>query len=146
MKQKQTKQAAVKIMLVEFPQRGFHIFVNLKLNGKKCRFLIDTGASKSVVDKKYFETNFGQKSLKTIKQETRGLHGSVPESYYGKVKTIEVGKHILKNYEISAVDLSHVNGAYAQMKKPKIQGILGSELMLKYKMIIDYGNMQVILP
>ncbi|MDB5281031.1 MAG: hypothetical protein JWO06_106, partial [Bacteroidota bacterium] len=90
------KENIVKIILVEFKEGGFHLFLNMKVNGKKCRFLVDTGASKSVIDKSYFEDNFGKKNLQTIRQETSGLHGSVPESYYGKVKEIEVGQHKIK--------------------------------------------------
>ena len=122
------------------------MFLNMKVNGKKCRFLIDTGASKSVIDKKYFEDNVGKRALKTIKQETTGLHSSTPESYFGKIKEIEVGKHVVKGYSIAAVDLWHVNTVYKKMKQPKIQGILGSDLMLKYKMVVDYGNLKIILP
>jgi len=133
-------------MLVEFEAGGFHLFLNLKIDGKKCRFLIDTGASKSVIDKKYFEDNFGKNKLKTIKQETTGLHSSTSESYFGKIKEIEVGKHKVKNYVIAAVDLAHVNSVYSTFKKPRISGILGSDLMLKYKMIVDYGQLKIILP
>jgi hypothetical protein len=35
---------------------------------------------------------------------------------------------------------------YKQAGKPKINGILGSDLMLKYKMIVDYGELKIYLP
>ena len=140
------KEHSVKIILGEFDKGGFHLFLNLKVNGLKCRFLIDTGASKSVLDKKYFEEKIGKKYLKTVKQETTGLHSSVSESHFGKVKTIELGHHVIKNYEIAAIDLSHVNMVYKQAKKPKISGILGSDLRLRYKMIVDYGQLKIYLP
>lgn len=133
-------------MLVRFSEGGFHLFLNLKVDGKKCRFLIDTGASKSVIDKKYFEDNFGGKNLKTIQQETAGLHSSTPQSHFGKLKTLEVGHHKIKNYMIAVVDLGHVNKVYSTLKKPKIQGILGSDLMLEYKMIVNYGELKIALP
>ena len=140
------KEHTVKILLVKFAEGGFHLFLNLKVDGKKCRFLIDTGASKSVIDKKYFEENFGGKNLKTIQQETAGLHSSTPESHFGKITTIELGHHQIKNYVIAAVDLSHVNMVYRKLRKPKIQGILGSDLMLEYKMIVNYGDLKITLP
>ena len=140
------KENSVKIILVEFPEGGCHLFLNLKVNGKKCRFLIDTGASKSVVDKKYFEENFGKKNLQTVKQETSSLHGSVPESHYGSIKELEIGPHKIKNFTIAAIDLSHVNSVYKNLKKPSILGILGSELMIEHKMIVDYGKLKIILP
>lgn len=144
---KQTKPHTIKAALLEFEMGGgYHLFVTVKLNDKRCRFLVDTGASKSVVDKAYFEKNFGAKNLKTIKQQTTGLHSSVPESYTGKVKEFVIGKKTIKNYTIAAVDLSHVNMTYASLKKPKIQGILGSDVMLQCKMVIDYGTMTIAIP
>ncbi len=141
------KGQSLKAMLVEFDMGGgYHLFLNVKLNDKRCRFLVDTGASKSVVDKAYFEKNFGKQSIKTIKQQATGLHSSVPESYTGKVKTFAIGKREVKNYTIAAVDLSHVNMTYAALKKPKIQGILGSDVMLQLKMVIDYGAMTISMP
>lgn len=141
------KPELIKASLLEFDMSGgYHLFLNVKLNGKRCRFLLDTGASKSVVDKAYFEKHFGKQNLKTIKQQTTGLHSSVPESYFGKIKEFGIGKKVIKNYTIAAVDLSHVNMTYAALKKPKIQGILGSDVMLQCKMLIDYGAMTITLP
>lgn len=144
---KQNKPHTIKTALLEFEMSGgYHLFLNVKLNSRRCRFLIDTGASKSVVDKGYFEKHFGKQNLKTIKQQTTGLHSSVPESYFGKIKEFEIGKKVIKNYTIAAVDLSHVNMTYAALKKPKINGILGSDVMLQCKMVIDYGNMTITIP
>ncbi|MES2621622.1 MAG: retropepsin-like aspartic protease [Bacteroidota bacterium] len=143
---KKQKEISVKIILEALDLTGYHLFVNLKINGKKCRFLIDTGASHSVVDKMYFEKYFGKRNLKTVKQATTGLHSSTDESHFGKIKELALGKLVVKNHIAAAVDLSHVNNTYAQIKKPKIQGILGSDILLKYKMIIDYGKVKVIIP
>ena len=99
-----------------------------------------------MVDKNYFEKNFGKKNLKTVKQSTTGLHSSTEESHFGKIKELTLGKLSVKNHLAAAVDLSHVNSTYAQIKKPKIQGILGSDILLRYKMIIDYGKGKIIIP
>lgn len=143
---KKTKQDEVKIILSELDKGGYHLFINVTVNGKKCRFLIDTGASKTVIDKTYFEQKQGKKNLVTVKQETAGLHSSVAESHFGKIKELKVGKHAKKNFKIAAIDLSHVNGAYKKLKMKSIQGILGSDLMLEHKMIVDYGQLKMIMP
>lgn len=145
-KKKTTKQDVVKIILSELDRGGYHIFLPVTVNGKKCRFLIDTGASKTVIDKTYFEQKQGKKNLVTVKQETAGLHSSVAESHFGKIKELQVGKHKKKNFQIAAIDLGHVNGMYKKLKMKPIQGILGSDLMLEHQMIVDYGSMKVILP
>lgn len=135
-----------RILLEALDSTGYHLFINTTVNGKRCRFLIDTGASHSVVDKGFFEKNFGKRNLKTVKQATTGLHSSTSESYFGKIKELKIGPTTEKNYTAAAVDLSHVNHTYKQLKKPAIHGILGSDLMLKHKMIINYGTLKVETP
>jgi hypothetical protein len=99
-----------------------------------------------VVDKGYFEKNFGSKNLKTVKQSTTGLHSSTAESHFGKITELVIGQATVKNFTAAAVDLGHVNNTYKQLKKRAIQGILGSDLMLKYRMIIDYGSLKIEIP
>jgi hypothetical protein len=105
--------------------------------------LIDTGASHSVIDKTYFEKKINDKRLKTVKQATTGLHSSTTESHFGKIKTWGIGSMVIKNYIIAAVDLAHVNRTYKSIGKPKIQGILGSDILFQYKMVIDYGKQEI---
>src|SRR5258708_4743296 len=140
------KGSSVKIILEALDRTGYHLFINVKVNGKKCRFLIDTGASHSVIDKSYFEKNHASKKLKTIKQSTTGLHSSTSESHLGKIKEMAIGPLKVTNYQVAATDLDHVNLTYSTIKKPKIHGILGSDILLKYKMIIDYGTAKLLIP
>lgn len=133
------ERKGVKFVVTEMQGGGFHPFINVTIEGKKCRFLIDTGASKSVVDKHFYETKLNRK-LKVIKQETTGLHSTVMESYTGKLKKLTIGKQVISEYAIAAVDLMHVNTTYKKMKLRKIDGILGSDLLAKYSAVIHYGE------
>jgi predicted aspartyl protease len=143
---KSKKESSVKIILEALDQTGYHLFINVKVNGKKCRFLIDTGASHSVIDKNYFEKKHGSKKLKTVKQSTTGLHSSTSESHFGKIKDIFIGPLKITNYQVAAIDLGHVNLTYSSIKKPRIHGILGSDILLKYRMVIDYGKAKLLIP
>ena len=138
LKKKTQQPVIVSLSIEELAGSGYHVFLNAKVNGKRCRFLLDTGASKTVVDKKWFEKYVGKEKLKTIKQETTGLHSTVMESYFGKIDTLEFGKVTLKKISLAAIDLSHVNATYAKIEKKKIYGILGSDVLLKLGAIIDY--------
>ena len=137
------KETPVKIILEALDASGYHLFINVTVNGKRCRFLIDTGASHSVIDKAYFEKYFDKKSLKTVKQATTGLHSSTTESHFGKIKEMKIGSLLVKNFTAAAIDLAHVNRTYKTLKKPAIHGILGSDLMLKYKMKINYEMLRI---
>ncbi len=143
---KNKKPIAVNIILEQLDREGYHLFLNVKLNGKKCRFLIDTGASHTVVDKGFFEKNFKKENLKTVKQSTASLHGSTEESHFGKIKELALGRLLIKNRVAAAIDLNHVNQTYRTIKKPKIHGIIGSDILVKYKMIIDYGQKKLCIP
>jgi predicted aspartyl protease len=143
---KQTLPVTIKIILTKLEPDGYHIFVYLKVNGKRCRFLIDTGASRSVIDKGYYDKHLSRKKLKKTQQETTGLHSSVSETHIGVIKELDLGKKKVKNFTVAAIDLSHVNKTYKMIKQPKIQGILGSDLMHCYKMVIDYGKEIIFIP
>ena len=134
-----SKPNAVKFVITEMLGGGFHPFVNVTIEGKKCRFLIDTGASKSVIDKHFYEAKLGRK-MKVLKQETTGLHSTVMESYVGTLKKLAIGKLVIPAYTVAGVDLMHVNTTYQKMKLKKIQGILGSDLLKKHNMVIYYGQ------
>lgn len=140
------KPQTIKIILTELDPGGYHLFVNLKVNGKRCRFLIDTGASRTVIDKGYYDKHLSRKKLKTIMQETTSLHASTSQTHIGTVREIDLGGRKIKNHTLAAIDLSHVNATYKQLKTPKIQGILGSDLMHQHKMIIDYGTNKLLIP
>ena len=141
---KNTSPSGVKFIATELQGGGIHPFITVTIEGQKCRFLIDTGASKSVIDKAFYETKLLRK-LKVIKQETTGLHSTVMESYTGKLKKLSIGKRDILNYPIAAVDLMHVNMTYKKMKVKKIDGILGSDLLQKHGAIIDYAQSKLFI-
>ncbi len=144
-KEKIQSPVSVKLSIEELDKSGYHVFLNAKVNGKKCRFLLDTGASKTVIDKSWFEKHIGKDKLKTVKQETSGLHSVVHESYFGKIDELAFGKTSVKKFTCAAIDLDHVNGTYKKVNKQKIHGILGSELLLQLGAVIDYKTSVMIL-
>ncbi len=119
---------------------GFHLLINIRVNGKSARMLIDTGASKSVFDKerirKYVSTDIFEQHDKL----STGLGTSTMKSHLAVVDKISLGKIEIKNYKTVVIDLSHVNVAYAQLKQKPIDGVLGSDILKKHKAVIDYGK------
>jgi len=53
---------------------------------------------------------------------------------------LQLGRWKIFNSEIILLDLSHVNEALAQHKSKKVHGIIGADVLLKGKAIIDYYN------
>lgn len=121
-------------------QGGIHVFLPVLLNGKRCRFLLDTGASRTVVDYHYFLKHFGKRGLKELEQATTGLHSTQNKTVMAKVKEMQLGGLLVKGYTAAAVDLGHVNATYRYLKIKPIHGILGSDLMADFGALISYPD------
>ncbi|MDB5141825.1 MAG: clan aspartic protease, partial [Mucilaginibacter sp.] len=42
--------------------------------------------------------------------------------------------------EVAVLDLSSINIAYRQLNHPEVLGVLGGDILMKYKAVIDYGK------
>jgi hypothetical protein len=133
----------LKLSIIDLDENSHHVFLTLFVDNIKCRFLLDTGASKTVIDKSFVEKLPGSKKMKTLKKETRGLNSIQIETTVLKIKSLKLSDVEIKNHLFAAIDLSHVNHTYKSLKKPKIHGILGSDILLEIKAVIDYGKKQL---
>jgi predicted aspartyl protease len=49
----------LKLIPVALDEKSYHVFLTFYVDGVKCRFLLDTGASKTVIDKAFAEKTDG---------------------------------------------------------------------------------------
>jgi hypothetical protein len=54
------------------------------------------------------------------------------------LKKLKIGDIVIPDYKTFILDLSHVNNSYAQIGIKHIDGVIGSDLLVEYKAIIDY--------
>jgi hypothetical protein len=133
-----TKVAAIQVKPLS--EGSFHVFLKVKLNGKSALFILDTGASGSVIDLNFYTQKLLLKP-KSIKQEVHGLNSIQYEMKFGAVKETQIGKLNVKNAKFSCLDLNHINNAYSSKGlKIKIHGILGSDILNKHQLLIDYKH------
>jgi predicted aspartyl protease len=128
----------IKIDLQSLGDDGYHIFCNVKVNSKKYRALIDTGASKTVI---------GQKLIQKLKLETfkpdgdnqmTGIHPGAMEVAFAKIENISFGNLKFKNTIAGLIDLEHVNLQYKTLNIKPFDLIIGGDILTKGKAIIDY--------
>jgi len=132
--------ARVPIKVKKIPPHGSHLFVGGKILGVPMMFLIDTGASQSVVDKQFAVDHFGEIHIKTSDHHTTGLSSSIPNSEFSRLRRIHIGSYQIKPAEFALIDLSHVNAAYQMAGFSAVQGIIGGDILKKYDCVIDYRN------
>ncbi|MBI4929226.1 MAG: clan AA aspartic protease [Bacteroidetes bacterium] len=124
---------------------GFHLLISIRVNGKAARALIDTGASQTVFDNTRIKHFLKSEKLEKHDKLSTGLGTNDMKSHLVVMEKISLGKIEIKNYKTVVIDLSHVNAAYKQMKQKPIDGVLGSDLLKKYKAVIDYGKKKLVI-
>ncbi|MBC8172303.1 MAG: retropepsin-like domain-containing protein [Chitinophagales bacterium] len=128
----------MKLKIQRIPPNGSHIFVAGKIGTKKVLCLIDTGASKSVVDKKFISENFSNYKVIQTEHSTTGLGANYTNSEFVVIPEWIIGDFTLRNHKTGLLDLSVVNTAYTMAGLKPITIIIGGDILLKYQSVIDY--------
>jgi len=124
--------------VLDISGEGFHLLIKILINKKVAKVIIDTGASKTVFDKKRIKKYVGKKTFEKHDSLSTGLGTNTMTSELVSVKKIKIGELEIVNYKTILLDLSHVNHSYEQIKLKPVDGVLGSDLLLKYSAVIDY--------
>lgn len=105
--------------------------------------LVDTGASKTVFDKKRVLHFIDEKDFLPMDKLSTGLGTSSMKTHSTLLKKLQVGEIVMKNFEAIVLDLSHVNISYSKLDLPAIDGVLGSDVLVKYNAVIDYRKKEL---
>ncbi len=120
-----------------------HFEIKAKINGKKGRFILDTGASNSCVGFDEIETF----NLKTEDSEHKAA-GAGPEeidTQISKKNKIEIGDFKIKKIPLVLIDLSHINNALIKQEAKPVNGIIGADVLEEGNAIIDYKKRKLYL-
>lgn len=115
-----------------------HLLIKAKINGIEGTFILDTGASNSCVD---FE-GIAHFALSASDSDTKaagaGATGMLTQT---SVKnTLKMGRWSTNDFGLVIFDMSHVNEALRQYKAKPVHGIIGADILMKGKAVIDYYN------
>lgn len=115
-----------------------HLEVLAVLNGVKGRFILDTGASNTCVG--LDKTDFFQliSSDSEIKAAGAGAENMVTKVSYRNL--LKLGGWKNKKQEVVLFDLSHVNNALVAHNAQAVDGIIGADILITSKAIIDYSK------
>ena len=117
---------------------GFHLIAEGCINGKTARFVIDTGASRTVFDKDKILNYISNPEFSEKEGISAGIGGTDISSFIFNIEELSFGELKINDYQAVAMDLSNVNDSYAMIKLPPIDGVLGGDLLVKYKAVISY--------
>ncbi|WP_374551695.1 retropepsin-like aspartic protease [Flavobacterium sp.] len=115
-----------------------HLYIKAKINGVSGNFILDTGASNSCMGFENVDTF--NLSLSKSKTKAAGAGATGMFTQLAKNNQLKIGRWQSKNFDLIVFDMSHVNEALAQYKSKPVHGIIGADVLLIGKAIIDYYN------
>jgi hypothetical protein len=130
----------VPLQLLDIEGEGFHIMVKGLIHGKEANFLIDTGASRSVFDPKRMEDFIENLCFEPKEGMSAGVGSSDLETLVFVISSLFVGDLEIHDYQTVALDLSNIHEMYANLGLPRIDGILGGDLLKRYKAVINFRS------
>jgi hypothetical protein len=130
----------VPLEIIDLHDDGFHPLVNIRVFGKRFKVVLDTGASKTAFDKDMLLQAFAKAVLNISDRLSTGLGTSSMESSTALISDLHIGRLLIDEFEVAVLDLSTINIAYRQLGYPEVLGVLGGDILMKYKVVIDYGT------
>jgi predicted aspartyl protease len=115
-----------------------HLLIKAKINGITGNFILDTGASNSCVGFESIEL-FNLKAGKS-KTKASGAGATGMFTQLAKNNSLKIGRWKTAEFHLVIFDMTHVNQALQQHKAKPVHGIIGADILLEGKAIIDYYN------
>jgi len=134
------KKYIIKLRVINIDKHGCQLTVPGKINGKKAHLIVDSGASLTVFDKNRIEKFLGHKKFEKAEGFSTGLGTNSMESHLVIVPGLSIGDFEIKDEKMVLLDLSHVNESYQVMKLKPVDGVIGGDILKRYKAVIDYGK------
>ncbi|MBK5284059.1 MAG: retropepsin-like domain-containing protein, partial [Bacteroidia bacterium] len=138
-----TRKTIIPFHLVPLDDDGAHLVVDASINDIKIKLLIDTGASKTVFDRKRMRALMSGKRFKKNHALSVGLGTNKMKSHYAMLEKFSIGELELKNFQTVLLDLSIVNKSYTALGLSPIDGVLGGDILNQYGAEINYRKKQL---
>jgi len=140
---KKKNKTTIPLQIIDMQEEGYHPLVNVTVFGKPFILVLDTGASKTAFDQTTVEGE-GREFILSDRLST-GLGTNNMTSSTAIIHDLHIGSLLVEEFEVAVLDLSAINIAYAQLGYPEVLGVLGGDLLMKYKAVINYGRKRLVL-
>ena len=133
----------IPIRILDIEGDGFHIMIQGRINGKEANFLVDTGASRSVFDPTNIANFIDNPQFEKKEGITAGVGGNDLESATFDIETLSLGDLEIQHYNAVALDLENIHESYEKVHLPIINGIIGGDLLVRHKAVINYKQKKI---
>lgn len=131
----------IPLEILNLHEDGFHLLVEVVVYGRPFKAVLDTGASKTVFDKTILLELIREEDLLSSDKLSTGLGTNSMESFTVNIPGLLIGRLQISELEATVLDLSSINHAYETMELQRVIGVIGGDILMKYKAIIDYEKL-----
>lgn len=112
--------------------------VSLDVEGKELNFIIDTGSAMSIIDKKVLASSMFSQKIEKTDISLGGIDNN--RNIQEKIKLSFAADDM--NFETTFLvhDCSSIFGIFLNSCNTEIAGLLGSEFLAKYQIVIDFSK------
>jgi predicted aspartyl protease len=134
-------QGYVKVPMARLPTG--HFSVAGRAGEVPLDLIVDTGASHTVID----IARAARFELETRHQGSRatGIGVTAQRVESGHLADVAIGSVQLDTLRVTVIDLSHVNQVLRQLGADPVDGIIGGDVLMAQRAVIDYGGLTVFL-
>ena len=139
-KKNKKNRISVPLQIIDLHEDGFHPLVEISVFGKSFIVVLDTGASKTAFDQTMLLQAYENAVVTMSDRLSTGLGTNSMASSTAIIHDLYIGDLLINEFEVAVLDLSTINIAYLQLGHPEVLGVLGGDILMKYKAVIDYGK------
>ena len=143
MPRKRNNKITVPLEIVELESDSFHLLVPVVINGEQGDMIVDTGASVTVADRRFFPDGCEEET--DVQLQSGGITGSISDVRTISVRQFCIGELKLRDKRIAVIDLDYVNDMYQKHVHRKVMGLLGSDFLIAHRAVIDYPGRKLLL-
>ncbi|MFD0794982.1 aspartyl protease family protein [Mucilaginibacter litoreus] len=135
----------IPLTIIDLHGDGYHPLVDIVVFGLAFKVVLDTGASRTAFDHQLLIEANTEAAITASDRLSTGLGTNSMQSSTAIIPNISIGDFIIPEIEVAVLDLSTINHAYSQMGHPQVLGVLGSDVLVKYKAVVDFGKKKLLL-
>ena len=115
-----------------------HLTLHARINGVTGRFVLDTGAGRSVIEASR-QTKFGLARIADSTGVAIGAGGSLPlRMSHGN--RLQIGRYVDYGFTAYLLPLEQVNLAFLRRGHESIDGVIGADVLRSGHAVIDYAS------
>lgn len=130
----------IPLEIIDLKGDGFHLALEVLVNSKPARMILDTGASRTVFDENRIDLFITDAELTPNEQLSTGLGTNDMQSNIVSIDSLIFSDLHIYDYQTVAIDMSHINQTYEMINMPFIDGVLGGDILSEFKATIDYES------